>query len=84
MAETSSDPEVVVNLLVRAFDGEHGDEIPDHIGTIAKSVLNLYPHAQFGMVLPYRNHIRTVADRGRRITQLLRWAFLQTLAISVS
>ena len=28
MPQTSSDTEVVVNLLVRAFDGEHGDEIP--------------------------------------------------------
>ena len=28
VAQTSSDTEVVVNLLVRAFDGEHGDEIP--------------------------------------------------------
>ena len=70
MAQTSSDPEVVVNLLVRAFDGEHGDEIPDHIGTIAKSVLNLYPHAQFGMILPYWNHIRTAALRGKQKPQL--------------
>ena len=38
MAQTSSDPEVVVNLLVRAFDGEHGDEIRHHIATTAKSV----------------------------------------------
>ena len=38
MAETSSDPEVVGNLLVCAFDGEHGDEMPHHIVTTAKSV----------------------------------------------
>ena len=31
MAETSSDPEVVVNLLVCAFDREHGDEIPQSV-----------------------------------------------------
>ena len=36
MAETSSDPEVVVNLLVSAFDGEHRDEIPNHIVITAK------------------------------------------------
>ena len=84
MAQTSSDTEVVVNLLVRAFDGEHGDEIPQHIVTTAKSVLNLYLHAQFCMILPYRNHILTVALRGKRITQLLRWAFTVILAISVS
>ena len=70
MAQTSSDPEVVVNLLVCAFDGEHGDEMPNHIVITAKSVLNLYLHAVFGMILLHRNHIRTVADRGRRITQL--------------
>ena len=28
MPQTSSDTEVVGNLLVSAFDGEHGDEIP--------------------------------------------------------
>ena len=71
-AETSSDTEVVVNLLVCAFDGEHGDEIPHHIGTTAKSVLNLYLHAQFCMILPYWNHIGTVADCGKRYAQLLR------------
>ena len=65
MAQTSSDTEVVGDLLVRAFDGEHGDEMPHHIVTTAKSVLNLYLHAVFGMILPYRNHIRTVADRGK-------------------
>ena len=84
MAETSSDPEVVVNLLVCAFDGEHRYEMPHHIPTTAKSVLNLYLHAQFGMHLPYRNHIRTVADRGKRKPQLSRWVSLQILTISVS
>jgi hypothetical protein len=83
IADTSSDTEVVGNLLVSAFDGKHRDEMPHHISTTAKSVLNLYLHAVFGMILPYRNHIRTVADRGKRITQLLRWVFLQILLISV-
>ena len=72
MAETSSDTEVVVNLLVRAFDGKHGDEIAHDIPTTAKSVLNLYLHAQFCVILPYWNHIRTVALRGKRNVQLLR------------
>ena len=36
--QTSSDTEVVGNLLVRASDGEHGDEIPKHIPVTAKSV----------------------------------------------
>ena len=53
MAQTSSDTEVVVDLLVCAFDGEHGDEIPHHIRMTSKSVLNLYLHAQFSMILPY-------------------------------
>jgi hypothetical protein len=70
MAETSSDTEVVGDLLVCALAKEHGDEIPDHIVTTAKSVLNLYLHAQFCMILPYWNHIRTVADRGIQKTQL--------------
>ena len=70
MAQTSSDTEVVGDLLVRAFDGEHGDEMPHHIVTTAKSVLNLCLHAVFGMHLPYRNHIRTVALRGKRTAQL--------------
>jgi hypothetical protein len=38
MAETSSDPEVVGDLLVCAFAKEHRDEIPLHIVTTAKSV----------------------------------------------
>ena len=70
MAETSSYTEVVGDLLVCACAAEHRDEMPHLIVTTAKSVLNLYLHAQFCMILPYRNHIRTVADRGRRITQL--------------
>ena len=73
MAETSSDTEVVGNLLVRAFDGEHGDEIPLHSVNTAKSVLNLYLHAQFCMILPFRNHIRTVANRGKHKPQISRW-----------
>ena len=48
MAQTSSDAEVVVNLLVSAFDGEHRNAIPNHIVITAKSVLNLYLHAVFG------------------------------------
>ena len=72
MAETSSDTEVVVNLLVSAFDRKDRDEMPHHIPTTEKSVLNLYLHAVFGMHLPYWNHIRTVALRGKRNVQLLR------------
>ena len=63
--QTSSDTEVVGDLLVCAFAPEHRDGIPQHIGTTAKSVLNLYLHAVFGMILPYWNHIRTVALRGK-------------------
>ena len=81
---TSSDPEVVGDLLVCALAKEHRNAIPHHIVTTAKSVLNLYVYAVICMILPYRNHIRTVALRGKRITQLLRWAFTVILAISVS
>ncbi len=84
MAETSSDPEVVGDLLVCAFDGEHRDEIPHHIRMTSKSVLNLYLHAQFCVILPYWNHIRTVALRGKRTAQQLSWAFTVILLISVS
>ena len=84
MAQTSSDTEVVGDLLWTVFADQQGDEMPHHIGATAKSVLNLCLHAQFGMHLPYRNHIRTVADRGRQITQLSRWDSLRILAISVS
>jgi hypothetical protein len=37
-SQTSSGSEVVGDLLVSAFDDQQGDEIPDHIGTTAKSV----------------------------------------------
>jgi hypothetical protein len=84
MAQTSSDTEVVGNLLVSAFDGEHRDEIAHQIPTTPKSILNLYLHAVFGMILPHRNHIRTVADRGKRNAQLLRWDFVHIIKISVS
>ena len=36
--QTSSDTEVVGDLLVIACAAEHGDGIPQHIGTTAKSV----------------------------------------------
>ena len=68
--QTSSDPEVVGDLLVCALAKEHRNAIPHHIVTTAKSVINLHLHAVFGMVLPYWNHIRTVALRGRWIVQL--------------
>jgi hypothetical protein len=84
MDETSSDTEVVGNLLANLFADRHSDEIPQRIRMTSKSVLNLYLHAVFGMILPYRNHIRTVADRGKHKPQLLRWDSLRILAISVS
>jgi hypothetical protein len=36
--QTSSDTEVVGDLLASAFDSLHRDEIPHHIPTTAKSV----------------------------------------------
>jgi len=63
--ETSSDTEVVGDLLWTVFADQQGDELLHHIVTTAKSVLNLCLHAQLGMVLPYWNHIRTVALRGK-------------------
>ena len=63
--QTSSDTEVVVNLLVSALSSRHRDEIAKHIPITPKSVLNLYLHAVFCMILTYRNHIRTVAYRGK-------------------
>jgi hypothetical protein len=84
MAKTSSDTEVVGDLLVCAFVAEHCNAIPHHIVTTAKSVLNLYLHAQFGMVLPYRNHIRTVALRGMHKPQRSSLDSLRIPSISVS
>lgn len=49
--KTSSDTEVVGNLLVSAFAKEYRDEIAQHIVITAKSVLNLYLHAVFGWLL---------------------------------
>jgi hypothetical protein len=69
-AETSSDTEVVGDLLAKLVADRHSVEMPHHIVATAKSVLNLYLHAQFCMILPYWNHIRTVADRGIQKTQL--------------
>jgi hypothetical protein len=50
---------------VSAFDSRLRDEMPNDITTTAKSVLNLYLHAVFPMIDPYRNHVRTVANRGK-------------------
>jgi hypothetical protein len=47
---TSSDSEVVGDLLVCAFVAEHCNAIQHHIVTTAKSVRNLYLHALFGMI----------------------------------
>jgi hypothetical protein len=71
--QTSSDTEVVGDLLVCAFVAEHCNAIPHHIVTTAKSVLNLYVYAVICMILPYRNHIRTVALRGKHYVQRLSW-----------
>jgi hypothetical protein len=71
-AETSSDTEVVGDLLAKLVADRHSVEIPNDIPVTAKSVLNLYLHAQFCMILPYWNHIGTVADCGKRYAQLLR------------
>jgi len=71
--QTSSDPEVVGDLLVCALAKEHRNAIPHHIVTTAKSVLNLYVYAVICMILPYRNHIRTVALRGKHYVQRLSW-----------
>ena len=69
-AETSSDTEVVGDLLAKLVADRHSVEIPNDIPVTAKSVLNLYLHAQFCMILPHRNHIRTVALRGKHKPQL--------------
>ena len=70
MAQTSSDTEVVGDLLAKLVADRHSVEILNDIPVTAKSVLNLYLHAQFCMILPYWNHIRTVALRGIQKTQL--------------
>jgi hypothetical protein len=46
-AQTSSDTEVVGDLLVCAVVAEHCNAIHHHIVTTAKSVLNLYLYAVF-------------------------------------
>ena len=84
MAQTSSDTEVVGDLLAKLVADRHSVEIPNDIPVTAKSVLNLYLHAVFSMILSYRNHNSNVALRGKRITQLLRWVLLQNIVISVS
>jgi hypothetical protein len=50
MVQTSSDTEVVGDLLRTVLANQLGDEIPHHIPMISKSVLILYLHAVFGIV----------------------------------
>ena len=56
MVQTSSDTEVVGDLLWTVLANQLGDEIPEHISTTAKSVLILYVHAVFGIL----NHTVTI------------------------
>jgi hypothetical protein len=50
MVQTSSDTEVVGDLLWTVLANRHGDGIPLSISTKSKSVLILYVHAGFGIV----------------------------------
>ena len=50
MVQTSSDTEVVGDLLWTVLANQHGDEIPLSISTTAKSVLILYVDAVLGIV----------------------------------
>lgn len=66
MVQTSSDPEVVGDLLSNVLANQLGREIPQHISMTSKSVLILYVHAVFGLL----NHtvsipapLQTVASR---------------------
>ena len=66
--QTSSDTEVVGDLLWTVLAKQLGDEIPEHITLTSKSVLILYLHAVFGIVdhtvtIPAPLH--TVASRNR-------------------
>ena len=48
--QTSSDTEVVGDLLGTVLARQLGDEMPLHISMTSKSVLILYVHAEFGIV----------------------------------
>ena len=50
MVQTSSDTEVVGDLLRTVLANQYGDEIPQHISAIAKSVPILYVHTVFGIL----------------------------------
>jgi hypothetical protein len=56
MVQTSSDTEVVGDLLRTVLAKQLGDEIPHHIVMTSKSVLTLYVHAEFGIL----DHIGTL------------------------
>ena len=68
MVQTSSDTEVVGDLLETVLAKQLGDEIPHHLPATRKSVLILYVHAVFGILdhtvtIPAPLH--TVASRNR-------------------
>ena len=50
MVQTSSDTEVVGDLLSNVLAKQYGHEIPEHISMTSKSVLILYVHALLGIV----------------------------------
>ncbi len=64
--QTSSDTEVVGDLLRTVLANQYGREIPHHITIAAKSVLILYVHAMFGIVdhaVTIPAPLQTVASR---------------------
>ena len=66
MVQTSSDTEVVGDLLSNVLANQYGDEIPEHISMTSKSVLTLYVHAEFGIVgrtITIPAPLQTVASR---------------------
>jgi hypothetical protein len=56
IVQTSSDTEVVGDLLRTVLANQYGHGIPLHITLTSKSVLILYVHAVFGIV----DHIATI------------------------
>jgi hypothetical protein len=58
MVQTSSDTEVVGDLLRTVLAKQLGHEIPEYITLTSKSVLILYLHAVFGIV----DHIVTIPE----------------------
>ena len=85
MVQTSSDTEVVGDLLSNVLANQYGREMPLHIAMTSKSVLILYVHAVFGIVwhtVTILEPLQTVASRNCHGFRVWIWQVIDLILLN--